>query len=238
MPYEIDWQQIALRLLLTVIAGALLGINRSERGRAAGLRTTMLVCLAASIAMIEANLLLVTQGKGPSSFAVMDTMRFPLGILTGMGFIGAGAVLRRGGLIIGVTTAATLWFATVVGLCIGGGQVILGMSSTGIGLLTLWGLQRFEHWIVRERRGSLSIKMQQGSLSDEELRGTLNAAGVHIRAWSVSYAAEPRTRTVKCEVAWKRRGNDGSAPPPIIDTLVHREGMLELAWKQTGSMAK
>ena len=238
MPYQIGWQQIALRLLLTVIAGALLGINRSERGRPAGLRTTLLVCLAASIAMIEANLLLVTQGKGPSSFVVMDTMRFPLGILTGMGFIGAGAVMRRGGLIIGVTTAATLWFATVVGLCIGGGQIILGMSSAIIGLLVLWSLQRLEHWLDRERLGSLSITMQQGSLPDEELRSTLNAAGVRIRSWSVCYAAQSHTRTVECEVSWKRGIKSDSAPPLFLEAFAHHEGLLEIAWKQTGSLMK
>lgn len=238
MPYQIGWQQIALRLVLTIVAGAMLGINRSERGRPAGLRTTLLVCLAASIAMIEANLLLVTQGKGPSSFAVMDTMRFPLGILTGMGFIGAGAVMRRGGLIIGVTTAATLWFSTVVGLCIGGGQVILGMSSAVIGLLVLWTLRRLEHWLDRERRGSICITAQQGSLPDDELRSILSTAGVAVRSWSVSYAAEPGTRTVKCEVAWRRDSKDDTGAPRCIEALAQHSGLLNLAWKQTGSLMK
>jgi putative Mg2+ transporter-C (MgtC) family protein len=61
-----SWAEVALRLLLTVAAGALIGINRSERGRPAGLRTTILVCLAASAAMIQTNLLMSSVGKSPS----------------------------------------------------------------------------------------------------------------------------------------------------------------------------
>ena len=124
MPIELHWPAIAFRLFLTVIAGGLLGAERSKTGHIAGLRTTLLVTLAASIAMIQMNLLITTNGKPPDSYAVMDLMRLPLGILTGVGFIGAGVIVRKNELVLGVTTAATLWFATVVGLCIGGGQLV------------------------------------------------------------------------------------------------------------------
>src|SRR5256885_16823822 len=99
------WSDIALRLMLTFLAGILIGINREERGRPAGLRTTVLVCLAASVAMIQANLLLAMMGKRPDSFAVLDLMRVPGAVLSGMGFIGAGTILRRGSLVRCITTA-------------------------------------------------------------------------------------------------------------------------------------
>jgi hypothetical protein len=124
MPITIEWPEIALRLALTVVAGTLIGLNRSEHGHSAGLRTTLLVCLAASVSMIQVNLLLPIAGKSPDSFAVLDLMRLPLGILSGMGFIGAGAILRKGSLVRGLTTAATLWFVTVLGLCFGGGVIL------------------------------------------------------------------------------------------------------------------
>jgi putative Mg2+ transporter-C (MgtC) family protein len=73
-----------------MIAGAIIGFNRGARGHAAGLRTTILVGLAASVAMIQTNILLPLAGKTPESFAVMDLMRLPLGILTGVGFRGGG----------------------------------------------------------------------------------------------------------------------------------------------------
>lgn len=68
-------------------------------------------------------------GKTPESFAVMDLMRLPLGILTGVGFIGGGTILKKGDLVTGVTTAATLWLVTVIGLCLGGGQLALVLSA-------------------------------------------------------------------------------------------------------------
>src|SRR5215467_14403800 len=129
MALALTWHDVALRLALSVVAGAVLGIDRGEHGRPAGLRTTLLVCLAAAVAMIQTNLLLGTAGKTGSSFAVLDLMRLPLGILTGMGFIGGGAILRRDNMVMGVTTAATLWFVTVLGLCFGGGQIGLGMAG-------------------------------------------------------------------------------------------------------------
>ncbi len=114
----------------------------------------MLVCLAASISMIQANLLMDTVGKAGNSFIVLDLMRLPLGILTGVGFIGAGAILRKENRVLGVTTAATLWFVTVMGLCFGGGQLGLGITALVIGLIVLGGLKRIRsrgyHRIGRE----------------------------------------------------------------------------------------
>src|ERR1700760_2163349 len=122
MSLQIDGSELLLRLVLPLVAGGLIGLNRGQRDRPAGLRTTMLVCLAASISMIQMNLLLRVSGKTASSFAGVGMMRLPLGILTGVGFIGAGCILKKGDLVRGVTTAATLWYVTVVGLCLGGGQ--------------------------------------------------------------------------------------------------------------------
>ena len=76
MPLYIGWGEIALPLALTVVAGILIGINRSEHGHAAGLRTTL---LAASLSMLQVNLLLPMTGKTSSSFTVLDLMRLPLG---------------------------------------------------------------------------------------------------------------------------------------------------------------
>ena len=138
MPLNPTWEDIALRLLLTLVAGALIGFNREAHGHAAGLRTTMLVCLAASVAMILANMMLTVSGKTDSSFVRIDVMRLPLGILTGVGFIGGGAILQRDKLVAGVTTAATLWLVTVIGLCFGAGDIWLGVAATAISFFVLW----------------------------------------------------------------------------------------------------
>jgi MgtC family len=109
-------------LALSAGAGLAIGLNRGEHGHPAGLRTTLLVALAATAVMIQVNLLLPMAGKAPDSFITNDLVRLPLGILSGIGFIGAGAILRRGDAGRGITTAATLWMMTIIGLCFGGGR--------------------------------------------------------------------------------------------------------------------
>jgi putative Mg2+ transporter-C (MgtC) family protein len=101
MPTTLTWHDIAFRLLLTAACAGVLGFDRDLRGHAAGLRTTLLVALAASLAMIQTNWLLNSNGKPANSFVVMDIMRLPLGILSGIGFIGAGAIIKRGELAWG-----------------------------------------------------------------------------------------------------------------------------------------
>ena len=94
--------------------------------------------------MLQVNLLLPMSGRPPDSVVMNDLMRLPLGILTGKGFIGSGAILRRDDMVVGVTTAATLWLATVIALCLGGGQLALSVAATLLGLLTLWVLKWVE----------------------------------------------------------------------------------------------
>lgn len=72
--------------------------------------------------MLQMNDLLTLAGRSGDSFVLNDLMRLPLGILTGVGFIGVGAILRRGSLVIGVTTAATLWYVTVIGCALAAGR--------------------------------------------------------------------------------------------------------------------
>jgi putative Mg2+ transporter-C (MgtC) family protein len=74
---------LGARIVCTMIAGALIGYNRGEHGKAAGLRTTILVCLSASVAMLQVNYLLTLSGRSTDSFIMNDLMRLPLGILTG-----------------------------------------------------------------------------------------------------------------------------------------------------------
>jgi putative Mg2+ transporter-C (MgtC) family protein len=158
MPLSPSLTDISLRLALTMLAGTVIGFNRGARGHAAGFRTTILVCLAASVAMIQANILLPVSGKTPQSFAVMDLMRRPLGIRKGVGFIGGGAILKKGELVTGVTTAATLWVVTVIGLCLGGGQLVLGTAATTLAIVTLWILRWVDLAIPREHRAMMVVR--------------------------------------------------------------------------------
>lgn len=235
MSPEIHWQEIALRLALTVIAGGLLGMERSKSGHAAGLRTTLLVTLAASIAMIQMNLLLPTNGKPHDSYAVMDLMRLPLGILTGVGFIGAGAIVRKHEAVLGITTAATMWFATVVGLCIGGGQKILGVTSTVIGLGVLWGLRWFEGRVEHYQLAELELTMTEERFSADDLRARLEKARFRVKSISLSHNVNEHRKRFQCEVRWPApRGAAGT--PPVLRELEQLPGLLDLQWRSAGTV--
>jgi len=235
MPPTLHWPAIALRLIVTLLAGSLLGFDRSRNGHPAGLRTTLLVTLAASVAMIQMDLLLPTSGKAWNSFVVMDVMRLPLGILTGVGFIGAGAIVRRGDIVLGVTTAATLWFGTVVGLCIGGGQVILGSVAAAIGYGVLTVLRWLEGRLELFQPATLTLVTAQGSLTPASLRQQLETAHFRIRAISVEYAEQ--RQHICCEVRWPSTHGAASLPP-LLDHLRQTPGLVSLNWRAVSTGAK
>jgi putative Mg2+ transporter-C (MgtC) family protein len=215
-------------MVCTLVAGAIIGYDRGEHGKAAGLRTTVLVCLAASVAMLQMNYLLPLAGRAGDSFVTNDLMRLPLGILTGVGFIGGGAILRRGSLVVGVTTAATLWYVTVVGLCFGGGQMLLGWLATAVGALILWGLRWFENRMFVEQHASLAVTLDQSGPSEDEIRHQLEAAGVTVR--DVSFRTDSKVRTLTLNVSQSRRRSD-PAVPAIINELTRRSGIVTLEWR-------
>jgi putative Mg2+ transporter-C (MgtC) family protein len=197
MPLTPTWPDIAVRLALTMLAGAILGLDRGARGHAAGLRTTILVALAAAVAMVQANILLPVGGKTPASFSVLDLMRLPLGILTGVGFIGGGAILKRGDIVRGVTTAATLWIATVIGLCFGGGQLGLGLP--------------------RQHKARLVIETGKGARITEVSEALMP---MHCRAHFLRQVGGPDAGRVQLgyEIAWRQAEVDG-APAQLIDLI-------------------
>jgi putative Mg2+ transporter-C (MgtC) family protein len=137
MPLDPTWPDLLLRLALATVAGAAIGWNRGAHGRPAGLRTHLLVCLAAAIAMVLANLLLDTRGKTTDSFVQMDVMRLPLGILSGIGFIGGGAILKQGTTVQGTATAASLWATGAIGVSVGLGSYDVAVTVAVFTFLTL-----------------------------------------------------------------------------------------------------
>ncbi len=234
MANDISGSEVVFRLFLTALAAALIGFERETNSRPAGLRTTMLVALAASISMIQVNLLLTVRGKAPDSYVVMDMMRLPLGILSGMGFIGAGAILRKGSIVAGVTTAATLWFVTVMGLCFGGGQLGLGIAAALIAVCILHGLRWLERRWVHNQSASLHVKTVPDGPNEQELSRLLTEKGCCQERWSVSYCKESGQRRFSCEVHWREKGEDQGLPGFLKEIMEHK-GVLELNWHRSGT---
>jgi putative Mg2+ transporter-C (MgtC) family protein len=231
MPLVPTWQDIALRLALAVVAGVVVGFNREERSQAAGLRTTVLVCLAACVAMALGNLLLDTRGKDPSKFAQIDVLRLPLGILSGIGFIGAGAIIKRGDVVLGVATAATMWFMTVVGLCFGAGQLALGGAATALAFVLLWVLRWIDLTMPRKFRAGLTVNAQREGLVEADLRRAIEASGHEIVSWAVTYEDGAERYQARTELEWRGRESDRGQEPTFMKALSLNPAVLRAEWE-------
>jgi putative Mg2+ transporter-C (MgtC) family protein len=236
MPVHLSWHDVILRLIWTVFAGLIIGFNRGEHGRPAGMRTTLLVCLAASISMIQANLLMPTVGKKSDSFIVLDLMRLPLGILSGMGFIGAGAILRKNSLVLGVTTAATLWFTTVMGLCFGGGQIELGIAALVLGIATLWGLKYVESIFRQDVNGTLTLTILKSGPSEEDIRAMIRDSRGRIISWGVCYREHGSQREIRSEIRRRVYPSD-TRPPEFLPRILNSPGVEEVSWRPQGNVS-
>lgn len=232
MDVHVTATDIVIRLAAALVAGCVIGYDRGARGRAAGLRTNILMCLAATAAMIEANLLLGVVGKTQASFSVMDTLRFPLGILSGVGFIGAGAIVRRDRLVTGVTTAATLWLITVIGLILGAGYIALGLGLSAIAFVVLFVFKRIEPLIYREHRAVLVLATSAGGPGVEDIRALVKRDGFEIANLSIDYRKDERS--LRLHLQWGSVHGQ-TAVPKVLDELRALPGVERLTWHPIGA---
>jgi len=127
MPVELE---MVLRLLMATALGAIIGYQRERAGKPAGLRTVVLVCVGAAVFTMAS-----IYGFG----AVADPSRVAAGIVVGIGFLGAGAIIRQqGGAVEGLTTAATIWVAAGIGLAAGAGLYLISAIAAVIILIVLF----------------------------------------------------------------------------------------------------
>ena len=134
------WEDV-IKIVLAILAGGLVGMEREFRDKAAGFRTLIFICLgSATITILSARL-------APAS----DPNRIAANIVTGIGFLGAGAILRDGVRVTGLTTAATIWLVAAVGMAIGGGQYVLAGLLVGFSIIVLWLFPFIEVGIGRTR---------------------------------------------------------------------------------------
>jgi len=137
-PYE-----IVFKLLLGTLLGGIIGFERQTHGRAAGFRTQLLVCVACVLLMIISESY-YAQSPINTQFTRIDPTRIAAGAMTGVGFLGAGVILKTGLSIQGLTTAACIWIVSAIGLAIGSGQYLAGISGFVITFFSLWGLRILE----------------------------------------------------------------------------------------------
>lgn len=147
-----------VKLLLAFIAGGLIGIEREKHGRPAGLRTHVLVCTGACLMMIISESIFARYGHlSATGIARIDPGRIGAQIVTGIGFLGAGVILKEGVNVRGLTTAACLWYVAGVGMAFGFGMVGIGISSTALAFVALFGLKYFDPVFRKDKFLRLSV---------------------------------------------------------------------------------
>ncbi len=140
---------IPIRLLLAAVLGGLIGIEREIRDKPAGLRTNILICVGSALYMSLSTQIAQLLGGDPTRIAAQ--------IISGIGFLGAGAVLHSHGFVLGLTTAATIWVVAGVGLALGSGMYLVAVFATAMSLVTLYFLSFIEDKIQGRRSYSYAL---------------------------------------------------------------------------------
>ncbi len=148
MPGDLE---IVLRLILASVLGGLIGLEREVHGREAGVRTTLLVSLGSALFMIVSeSFFFAYEKKVIGGTFHVDPTRIAAQVVTGVGFLGAGVIIRMKESIRGVTTAASIWVVCAVGLAIGSGYYLIGIVTSAITVLSLMGVKTFERKLRKD----------------------------------------------------------------------------------------
>jgi putative Mg2+ transporter-C (MgtC) family protein len=182
-----DYFEMAFRMVAALVAGGLIGLERSHRGRPAGFRTHALVCLASTL------LMLVTAYEGhwmptviSTTNVVLDPTRMAQGIMTGIGFLGAGAIIKEGFSVRGLTTAASIWITAAIGILTGIGFYFAALIGTLLVLGTLSTFRWIEARMPTETYAIFMVRFKRdAAISEPELRKLIESTG--FSAHNLSY---------------------------------------------------
>jgi putative Mg2+ transporter-C (MgtC) family protein len=222
---ELHVSEVLLRVVLAGVLGGAIGAEREAREREAGLRTHMLVSIGAALFTIVS-----AYAWGDFSFStpegiVFDPTRITAQIVTGIGFLGAGAIIRQGLSVRGLTTAASLWVVAAIGIASGAGYYSAAVITTVVVLFSLWPLRIIAHrFFERIRPGELRLEVElRPEESPSVLLGALEGKGVDVRGFEVEDARDRRRVVLDVRIA------DGR-PEAITAELMRLEQVLGVRW--------
>jgi len=191
MPFPLE---VLVKLVAAVVLGGIVGYQREVRERPAGLRTHALVCVGACVYTL-ASMGFGRYGSDPARVAAQ--------VATGMGFLGAGTIIRHGNVVRGLTTAASLWAVAAIGLCVGlGGEAYwVGILATFVVLFTLSLLQRLEHKLgVHSSHAACTFHLPGGPQQIVQVQQALRARGISIDSCDVSPVEPGGIHEMRCSV--------------------------------------
>ena len=202
---ELDYYLIATRLGLALLAGGIIGLERAMHGREAGFRTHTLVCVSASLLMV---LMVYQWDLVPQEFldtVRADPSRMAQGIMTGIGFLGAGVIIKEGLTVRGLTTAASIWMTASIGIVIGMGLYFPAMLATIITVLTLSVFRWFESQIPAHMYAKFTVRFARGDnhMDENALRALVSRH--NIKAFESSYRLGDQGKSFEYEMTIRTR---------------------------------
>ncbi|XID93507.1 MgtC/SapB family protein [Paenibacillaceae bacterium WGS1546] len=177
--WEISHIDLGLRLFVSLMLGGMIGLEREWSNHSAGFRTHILVCLGSTAIML---LSIYGFGEFADEYNVrMDPARLAAQVISGIGFLGAGAILRNGSSVAGLTTAASIWAVAAIGLCVGAGFFEVAGTVTVLVWISLFLLNKLERRFRRRRRkGELSVTFRDSPGAVADIFGQVEKLGLHI----------------------------------------------------------
>lgn len=169
------------KLLLATLLGGAIGLEREMAGKPAGLRTNILICIGAAL-FTQLSVDIARIGFTPDGRPYGDTTRIAAQIVSGIGFLGAGAILHGQGAVVGLTTAATIWTVAAIGTAVGSGAYVDALGTTALIMVVLVGLRPVERRLLAKRRRlRATLRVKRGA-SFDDLEKAIEEQGVHVFA--------------------------------------------------------
>ena len=212
--------------MLAGLLGAAVGLERELREREAGLRTHLLVSLGACLFTLASAYGFHDFFTQSGALVRTDPTRIAAQVVSGIGFLGAGAIIRQGLSVRGLTTAATLWVVAAIGLASGAGYYVAAALTTAIALVSLGPLRIAAYRVVRRYRaeeGRLLVSLPSGT-SPGGIVDEVERAGLRIRSLEIVHEGD--RRNVELDV----RMPAGQSPPAVVARLADVEHVLEVRW--------
>ena len=182
------------RLFLGFVAGAVIGFERASKRQVAGFRTHILIATGATLLMLLS--IYIPQRLSPSGIG--DPGRIAAQVVSGIGFLGAGAIIRLGNNVQGLTTAASIWFVAAIGLAIGAGMFITAGSAVALGLITLMLLRLFEKKVFPSSRYKLlEITYKDNIPHTREVLDIIKASGINVQTVDVNHGSKNKGTKLK-----------------------------------------
>jgi putative Mg2+ transporter-C (MgtC) family protein len=223
---ELSWLEIIVRIALAAGLGGAIGLERELREREAGLRTHMLVAVGAALFTMVSAYAWTDWAFSTEEGLVFDPTRIAAQVVTGIGFLGAGAIIRQGLSIKGLTTAATLWVVAAIGMAAGVGYYEAAFVTTALVLVSLWPLRILAFRAsarFRPEEGRLAVELPAGASAVSVLEA-VESAGANVS--SLEFEEEGDSRRVDLRV----RLGTGRTAAELIDALTQADAVRGARW--------